>query len=101
MSEQLLLKNGTVLQHDEDDNVVVLRNTDILITDGRITEIGKNIDSPIDVSIIDCESKIISPGFINAHHHMWQTQLKGLLGDCTMLDYMLEGKHPKHPQEKY
>ncbi|KAI1071443.1 hypothetical protein LB507_005452 [Fusarium sp. FIESC RH6] len=90
MSEQLLLKNGTVLQHDEDDNVVVLRNTDILITDGRITKIGKNIDSPKDVSIIDCKNKIIAPGFINAHHHMWQTQLKGLLGDCTMLDYMLE-----------
>ncbi|RBR13524.1 uncharacterized protein FIESC28_08152 [Fusarium coffeatum] len=90
MSEQLLLKNGTVLQHDENDNVVVLRNTDILITNGRITEIGKNIDASKDVSIIDCKDKIISPGFINAHHHMWQTQLKGLLGDCTMLDYMLE-----------
>ena len=98
MSEQLLLKNGTVLQHDENDNVVVLRNTDILIMDGRITEIGKDIDAPKDASIIDCKNKIVSPGFINAHHHMWQTQLKGLLGDCTMLDYMLEGKHPRHPQ---
>ena len=101
MTEQLLLKNATVLQHDENDNVVVLRNADILITDGRITEIGKNIDALNDVSIIDCKNKIVSPGFINAHHHMWQTQLKGLLGDCTMLDYMLQGKHPKYPQEKY
>jgi cytosine/adenosine deaminase-related metal-dependent hydrolase len=91
MSDQIFLKNGTVLQHDEKDNVVDLRNTDILIADGRIVEIGKGINKSKDASVINCEGKIISPGFINAHHHMWQSQLKGLLGDCTMLDYMLEG----------
>ncbi|KAG8672982.1 hypothetical protein FPOAC2_06404 [Fusarium poae] len=90
MSDQILLKNGTVLQHDEKDNIVVLRNTDVLISDSRIVEISKNINKPEHASVIDCKGKIISPGFINAHHHMWQSQLKGLLGDSTMLDYMLE-----------
>ncbi|CAF3564258.1 unnamed protein product [Fusarium graminearum] len=90
MSSQILLQNGAVLQHDEKDNVLVLRNTDVLVSDGRIAEISQDINKPKHASVIDCKGKIISPGLINAHHHMWQSQLKGLLGDCTMLDYMLE-----------
>ncbi|KAI7763396.1 hypothetical protein LZL87_010461 [Fusarium oxysporum] len=89
MDVRLLLQNGTVLQHDAQDNVIALKNTDILIEDDRIIEIGHDIE-PQNASIIDCDGKIIAPGFINAHHHVWQSQLKGRLGDSTMLDYMLE-----------
>ncbi|KAF4414865.1 cytosine deaminase and related metal-dependent hydrolase [Fusarium acutatum] len=89
MATRLLLKNGTVLQHDAQDNVIGRENTDILIEHDRIIEIGHNIE-PRNASTIDCDGKIISPGFINAHHHVWQSQLKGRLGDSTMLDYMLE-----------
>ncbi|KAF5658564.1 cytosine deaminase [Fusarium heterosporum] len=90
MSDRLLLKNATILQHDAHDDVVALKNTDLFIENGRILEIGKNIDVQQDTAIIDCKDKIIAPGFINAHHHVWQSQLKGRLGDCTMLDYMVE-----------
>ncbi|KAF5981952.1 cytosine deaminase [Fusarium bulbicola] len=89
MTTRLLLQNGTVLQHDRQDNAIALKNTDILIEDDRIIEIGRNIE-PRTASMINCDEKIISPGFINAHHHVWQSQLKGRLGDSTMLDYMLE-----------
>ncbi|KAF4502234.1 5-methylthioadenosine S-adenosylhomocysteine deaminase [Fusarium agapanthi] len=89
MVARLLLQNGTVLQHDAQDNVIALKNTDILIQGDRIIEIGQGIE-PRHASKIDCDGKIIAPGFINAHHHVWQSQLKGRLGDSTMLDYMLE-----------
>ncbi|KAF5002753.1 hypothetical protein FGRMN_150 [Fusarium graminum] len=79
MSERLLLKNGTILQHDAHDNVVVLRNTDLFIENGRILKIGKDIDIQQNTSIINCKDKIIAPGFINAHHHVWQSQLKANL----------------------
>ncbi|KAM0546278.1 hypothetical protein ACHAPJ_010962 [Fusarium lateritium] len=90
MRDQLLLRNGTVLQHDAQDNVAVLRSTDVLIENDRILEIGSSLKAQESATIIDCEDKIIAPGFVNAHHHVWQSQLKGRLGDCTMLDYMLE-----------
>lgn len=92
MAAKLLLQRGTVLQHDAQDNVIALRNTDVLIEDDRIVKIGPDID-PENASIIDCDGKIVAPGFINAHHHVWQSQLKGRLGDSTMLDYMLEGQY--------
>lgn len=92
MNEHLLLRGGTVLHHDVGDNVVILSNTDILVEDGRVIGIGQELVAKNGASIIDCQNKIVAPGFINAHHHTWQSQLKGRLGDCTMLDYMLEGR---------
>ncbi|PTD06936.1 hypothetical protein FCULG_00006381 [Fusarium culmorum] len=70
MSNQILLQNGTVLQHDEKDNLLVLRNTDVLFSDGRIAEINQDINKPEHASVIDFSSRT-----------SW---------DCTMLDYMLE-----------
>ena len=43
---------------------------DILIENGKIVEIGKNIVAPLDAEIIDAEGKFIFPGFIDAHTHL-------------------------------
>lgn len=91
MSTRVILKNGIVLQHDAQDNVVALKNNDIIIEGNRIIAIGQGLQSGNE-TVIDCDGKIVAPGFINAHHHVWQSQLKGRLGDSTMLDYVLEGK---------
>jgi hypothetical protein len=37
------LVGGTLLVHDDNDNVEALANTDILIKSGKIVEIGMNI----------------------------------------------------------
>lgn len=89
---RILLKTGTVLQHVENDHVQALRDMDILIVDDRIAQIGPGIPSDGSELVIDCRDKIISPGFVNAHHHLWQTQLKGRFADLTLLDYIVEGK---------
>ncbi|KAF5539260.1 5-methylthioadenosine s-adenosylhomocysteine deaminase [Fusarium mexicanum] len=87
MSQSLLLQNGLVIKHDEHDDIQVVENTDILIVDGIIKEIGKSINPPPHAKVVDCSNKIISPGFINTHHHLWQTQLKGYGTDNCWLDY--------------
>lgn len=83
-----LLKNGTVLLHDDNQRVQVA-TTDILIEGNKISKIGKHITAASSATIIDCTDKIISPGFIDTHHHVWQTQLKGRHADQTFLEYML------------
>ncbi|KAJ5172675.1 hypothetical protein N7492_005268 [Penicillium capsulatum] len=82
----LLLQNGTVLQHRV-EQVQASRNTDVLIVNDRIAQIGSNL-SAANATVLDCSDKIISPGLIDCHHHMWQTQLKGRHGDHTFLDYV-------------
>ena len=44
-----------------------------------------------DTLIIDCRVKIVSSGFIDTHHHVWQTQSKGTHGDHLLLDYLGSG----------
>ncbi|KFZ14192.1 hypothetical protein V502_06186 [Pseudogymnoascus sp. VKM F-4520 (FW-2644)] len=91
MTSTIILQGGTVLYHDDADNVTALKDTDVLVTGNLITEIGKNIVVPPGTTVIDCHGKIISPGFIDTHHHMWQTQLKGRHMDETLLEYMASG----------
>ncbi|KIW83485.1 hypothetical protein Z517_02730 [Fonsecaea pedrosoi CBS 271.37] len=88
----ILLQGGTVLTHDDHDHVVPLRDTDLLVCDGVITDIGNNI-SPLDsdTEVIDCKGKIISPGFVDTHHHLWQTQLKGRHAEQGLVSYMYTG----------
>jgi imidazolonepropionase-like amidohydrolase len=43
---------------------------DILIKDGKIEEIGKNLVVPLDVKVIDARGNFVFPGFIDAHTHL-------------------------------
>lgn len=85
----LLLKNGTALIHGQHDHVKAIQ-TDILIEGNKIVEVESHISSD-DAEIIDCMDKIISPGFVDTHHHVWQTQLKGRHANHTLLQYFAPG----------
>ncbi|ETN37161.1 uncharacterized protein HMPREF1541_08151 [Cyphellophora europaea CBS 101466] len=91
MSNTILLSNGTLLLHEADDSVRAAANTDILIQNDRIASIGTNLDVPSNARTINCTGKILSPGFIDTHHHLWQTQLKGRHADQELLAYMASG----------
>ncbi len=88
----ILLQNGTVLFHEKDDHVTSLRDTDVLIEGNIIKKIAPSITGDAGTKTIDCSGKIISPGFIDTHHHVWQTQLKGRFSDDTLFDYMPKGR---------
>ncbi|KAF2100906.1 Metallo-dependent hydrolase [Rhizodiscina lignyota] len=90
MSSAILLRNGIALLHDNEDHVHATK-TDILVEGGTITRIEPNISAPQGAEVIDCTDKIISPGFVDTHHHLWQTQLRAKFGDEVLVDYMLKG----------
>lgn len=91
MSEKsVVFKNGTVLIHDSRNRVVPTK-TDILVESGKIAKIAEGIEPSGDAKVIDCTDKIVSPGFIDTHHHGWQTQLKGRHANELFLDYMMTG----------
>jgi cytosine/adenosine deaminase-related metal-dependent hydrolase len=87
----ILLRGGTLLFHDDHDHVKPLRNTDILIQGNRIAKIGKGIVAPVGAERVNCSGKIISPGFVDTHHHLWQTQLKGGHAEQSVFDYLVTG----------
>ena len=85
----VLLQGGTVLVHDSDDHVTPIQ-ADLLIEGNKIAKIEKDIQTEA-AKVIDCRGKIVSPGFIDAHRHMWQTQLKGRHANELLLDYIPTG----------
>ncbi|EFQ33964.1 amidohydrolase [Colletotrichum graminicola M1.001] len=88
---KILLKNGVLLVHGDDGKVTPTRS-DLMIEGDQITQINNNIEADTnDVKIFDCEEKIVSPGFISTHHHVWQTALKGRHVNHTLLEYFPRG----------
>ena len=55
-------------------------NADILIEGSRIVEIRPGIDAP-DATVIDAAGLIVMPGFIDTHHHQFETALRSYLAD--------------------
>ncbi|KAL1610858.1 hypothetical protein SLS60_002529 [Paraconiothyrium brasiliense] len=105
MPSSILLRGGTLLVPDGETERVVPARRDLLVVGDRIASIEEHIDLAAhdlaahdlaahdlaDVMQVDCSDRIVSPGFIDTHHHLWQTQLKGRHADHTVLDYMPSG----------
>ncbi|MBS4072121.1 amidohydrolase family protein [Algoriphagus aquatilis] len=62
----VLIKNATVLTVTKGN----LENSDVLVQDGIIKQIGKNIAAPAGVQTIDATGKYVMPGIIDAHSHV-------------------------------
>ncbi|WP_432402772.1 amidohydrolase [Wukongibacter sp. M2B1] len=62
----LLIKNGKIIPM----NGEILEGASILVVDGKIREVGRNISLPEGAKVIDAEGKIVMPGFIDAHTHL-------------------------------
>ena len=78
-----IIKGATIVSMDARAGDLV---GDILIEGDRIAAIGTKLESPGAV-VIDAAGMIAVPGFINAHMHTWQTGLRGVAGNWTVLEY--------------
>ncbi|MFQ5738258.1 MAG: amidohydrolase family protein [Acidobacteriota bacterium] len=47
----------------------ILSNTDVLIRDGKISRIGRNLSAGSDAVVIEARGKHVTPGLIDAHSH--------------------------------
>lgn len=59
---------------------------DLLMEGERIAAIAPHIEAP-DAEQIDACGFIVTPGFINAHMHTWQTALRGVAAGWTLTEY--------------
>ena len=85
-----LFKSGTILSFDDStQSVKVLRNASLLVVDDKIAAIGDNVEAPPDAEVIDATDKILTPGFINTHCHMWQTAFRTMGPNTTLAEYFV------------
>jgi imidazolonepropionase-like amidohydrolase len=61
----ILIKGGTVLTITKGN----LESSDVLVTDGKIAQVGKNLSAPASHKVIDATGMFVMPGIIDAHSH--------------------------------
>ena len=74
----LLIKDASYIL-TMDDERRELHGADILIRDGVIAEVGADIDTT-NCNIFHAHGKIITPGLVNTHHHLYQTLTRAVPG---------------------
>ncbi|TDU90625.1 cytosine/adenosine deaminase-related metal-dependent hydrolase [Kribbella voronezhensis] len=85
MSQRLLLRGGLVI--DTEPGPVVRRDTDVLIEDGRIAAVGRDL-GVTDAEVIDASDRIVLPGFVDTHRHLWEVALRGTAVDVDLMTYL-------------
>ena len=83
-------KNLTVIKNADliismDDVRRVLNNYDILISDGQIQKVEKNIRLNGLEKVIDAAGCLVTPGLVNTHHHLFQSLTKAVPGGQNAL----------------
>jgi dihydroorotase len=61
-----LIKHGRVI--DPANGVDAVQ--DVLIADGKIERVGKNLVAPVGAEVVDAAGKVVCPGFIDIHVHL-------------------------------
>lgn len=82
-SRPLLIRGATILTMDRQGD---LPRGDLLVQGDTIAEIAPVIHAD-QAEVVDASGCILIPGLINAHMHTWQTALRGLAANWTLLEY--------------
>lgn len=78
------IKNATIISMDSE--IGNIHKGNILIKNDLIFSIGDKIEENFDTEI-DATGMIALPGLINAHHHTWQTAIRGIGGNWKQREY--------------
>ncbi|MFI9812542.1 amidohydrolase family protein [Saccharothrix variisporea] len=105
MGTRTVLRGGVVLSMDP--TVGDFDRGDVLVEDGAIVAVGRDLPTS-DADVLDCTGKIVLPGFVNTHHHMFQTALRSYWADALDIDYFLQSRagdealfHQYTPEDVY
>ena len=77
MTETLIRGAHTILTMD--DTRSELTDADVRIVDGGITEIGQNLAQG-GATLLRADQCVVTPGFVNTHHHLYQTLTRAVPG---------------------
>lgn len=82
-----MIKGATIIPVES--NTKFLLNHDILIENDLIKAIGPNLSPPdtTNITTINAQNHIITPGFTDPHYHLWQHPLRALTTDFSLYDY--------------
>jgi cytosine/adenosine deaminase-related metal-dependent hydrolase len=78
-----LIRGAAIVTMDSQGD---LREGDLLVSGDTIAAIAPRVAAD-DAEVVDGRGCIVIPGLVNAHMHTWQTALRGLASNWTLLEY--------------
>jgi 5-methylthioadenosine/S-adenosylhomocysteine deaminase len=104
MSKELLIQGGLVVTMDP--QLGDLPVGDVLVADGAITAVGPDLKpATAEAEVIDAAGRLVIPGLVDTHRHVWQGAIGGYTPQITGVGYgpaVLTGISLKHtPEDVY
>lgn len=62
---------------------------DIAIQDGLIVAVGE-VAPALDDTVVDCRDCVVTAGFVNTHHHLYQWMTRGRAVGCDLFGWLVE-----------
>jgi 5-methylthioadenosine/S-adenosylhomocysteine deaminase len=81
-----LIKNATIITLAEGDNSPF--NGYLVIEKDKVLAIGKGEYAGAADKIIDASNKIVMPGFVSGHSHLWQSAFRGIASDQPLYPWL-------------
>lgn len=88
--EAVVLAGGYILSLDP--GIGDLAQGDILVRDGAIAEIAPRIEAP-GVARIDLGGRLVLPGLVDTHTHLWTSSMKGWFQNTPQTAYFAVKAH--------
>ncbi|MDH4219400.1 MAG: amidohydrolase family protein [Candidatus Aminicenantes bacterium] len=89
-AQDLALKGGTILTITNG----TIENGTIIIQNGKITAVGKDVQIPNGIKVIDVTGKYVMPGIIDSHSHIALTDINEATDPVTPQIWMWEALEP-------
>jgi cytosine/adenosine deaminase-related metal-dependent hydrolase len=78
-----LIRGGSVMSMDP--QVGDFPQADVLVEGKKILAVGRNLFAG-NADVIDARGRIVMPGFIDTHHHQFETALRSFLADGVLIN---------------
>jgi cytosine/adenosine deaminase-related metal-dependent hydrolase len=79
--ERYVIRGGSVMSMDP--KVGDLVQADVLVEGKKILAVGPNLGAA--GAVIDARGRIVMPGFVDTHHHQFETALRSFLADGVLI----------------
>jgi cytosine/adenosine deaminase-related metal-dependent hydrolase len=78
-----VIRDGHVMSMDPKVGEIV--RGDVLVEGKKIVAVGRNLRAG-DAAEIDAEGRIVMPGFVDTHHHQFETAIRSFLADGLLFN---------------
>ncbi|WP_234327906.1 amidohydrolase family protein [Streptomyces sp. NRRL F-2664] len=72
-----------------------LENADVLMRSGAVAAVGPSLPRPPGTRVVEAAGKVVMPGFVDTHTHLWQAAIRGGCTDRDLFGWFAGCTHPQ------